>query len=268
MKNKLDEIGNIRNSLAHFRPIQEGDVDLIKQNAKHTLSKIEETVVQLINCKDITPSNTEEEWFLRLSEIGNDSIRVGFQQSSDERWVKLFINYRVKPLSVSKYTSENYHYGVFRLSTNKLLISFPQLTKYLIFAVEVNPTSYRFDIDKPFFDKAIHLLFERKCLKVNHVDIRTELENCIEQISKESELVGKDNLARGIILDRVPVTAYKDGNRWRVGLENLRSRVSENDPPEYWGDFFYAPSDYFSSADTFPWMNVKIGDDKGDNLPF
>ncbi|MBO9703689.1 MAG: hypothetical protein J7604_26020, partial [Sporocytophaga sp.] len=36
MRNKLDEIGNVRNSLAHFRPIKKGDVDLIKQNAIHT----------------------------------------------------------------------------------------------------------------------------------------------------------------------------------------------------------------------------------------
>ena len=36
IKNKLDEIGNGRNSLAHFRPLKKGDIELVKQNAIHT----------------------------------------------------------------------------------------------------------------------------------------------------------------------------------------------------------------------------------------
>lgn len=34
MKNKLDEIVNVRNSIAHFRPIKQGDVELIKAECR------------------------------------------------------------------------------------------------------------------------------------------------------------------------------------------------------------------------------------------
>ena len=37
IRNKLDEIGTIRNPLAHLRPIKLDDVEVIKQNAPSTL---------------------------------------------------------------------------------------------------------------------------------------------------------------------------------------------------------------------------------------
>lgn len=46
--NKLNEIGTVRNSLAHFRPLKKDDLDLIKQNTKHVLLEIE-TCIDRIN---------------------------------------------------------------------------------------------------------------------------------------------------------------------------------------------------------------------------
>ena len=42
MKNKLLEIGTIRNSLAHFRPIKPEDIEVVKHNSRHTLLGVEE----------------------------------------------------------------------------------------------------------------------------------------------------------------------------------------------------------------------------------
>jgi len=61
IKNKLEEIGSVRNALAHFRPIKQDDVDLIKQNARHVLSNIEVCLVDMMSCANTVPTNTSEE---------------------------------------------------------------------------------------------------------------------------------------------------------------------------------------------------------------
>ncbi len=46
IRTKLDEIGTIRNSLAHFRPLRSDDVELIKQNIRHVFIGIEEYLIR------------------------------------------------------------------------------------------------------------------------------------------------------------------------------------------------------------------------------
>ena len=99
IKNKLDEIGNVRNSLAHFRPIKKGDIDLVKQNSIHTLSEVEKTIVDLINCPDTVPTNTDESWYNELITIGTENIKLTFKQSINEKWIKLLLSFEPPKLS-------------------------------------------------------------------------------------------------------------------------------------------------------------------------
>jgi hypothetical protein len=83
IKNKLDEIGNVRNSLAHFRPIKKGDIELVKQNSVHTLSIIEKGLTDFILCSDIVPTNTDEDWYKELITLGVEEVTLSFKQSKD-----------------------------------------------------------------------------------------------------------------------------------------------------------------------------------------
>lgn len=56
---KLAEIGTVRNSVAHFRPIREDDLALVKQNSKHVLQEIEACLVEITSIKDAVPTNSE-----------------------------------------------------------------------------------------------------------------------------------------------------------------------------------------------------------------
>jgi hypothetical protein len=47
IRTKLDEIGSVRNSLAHFRPLKYDDIELIKQNVKHTFVGIEQCFAEM-----------------------------------------------------------------------------------------------------------------------------------------------------------------------------------------------------------------------------
>src|SRR5437763_4359564 len=66
VKNKLDEIGCVRNALAHFRPLKLEDVALLKQNAQHVLSGVEDTIEEVLGCYTVVPTNTTDEWYADL----------------------------------------------------------------------------------------------------------------------------------------------------------------------------------------------------------
>ena len=85
VKTKLDEISNVRNALAHFRPLKKEDVELVKQNGNHILNSVEKGLLNIFKINDVVPTNTEEKWYKSLSNIENEYCNLTFYQSSDEK---------------------------------------------------------------------------------------------------------------------------------------------------------------------------------------
>ncbi len=71
-RTKLDEIGNIRNALAHFRPIKSDDVEVVKQNANQVLSRIEDVLARILSISAIVPTNTKDAWYAGLKQVRDD----------------------------------------------------------------------------------------------------------------------------------------------------------------------------------------------------
>lgn len=266
MKNKLDEIGKVRNSLAHFRPIKNNDVALLKQNAEHTLKLIEESIFQLIRCPDVVPSNTNEEWYTSLKTISTDGINFRFNQSTDEKWVKIHIEYIHPIIEKKMYGKSGARIRTTRLKANNLLLKYNNLTRYILHLSEYLPYN-PFVPDNPVLKKNIYVIISRNCLKAHHLELKSELENCLLTIAKETELISKDNLARGEIIESCDVTArtreYEPGKfTWDLKDNGLLSNSSINDPPEFWGTFTYVNQNFISDTEEYPWMQVKISEDK------
>lgn len=270
MKNKLDEIGNVRNSLAHFRPIKEGDVELIKQNAEHTLVNIEKHISQLTLCQDIVPTNTIDEWYSQLRIIGNEYLKLRFQQSMDKQWIKIDIDFDPPVLESTKIYSSRYTFRTLRLNTTSLLTEFSEFNKYVVIAYE-NIPYLSFDIEKPSFPKSISFILSRRCLQKSIVEIKKELETMITKITEEVDLIKEDTLARGTIIEGVVIGAVlrESGasKYWSCDKEKLKTQESESSLSEYWGNLSSLGSNFISDAETFPWMRTKISDDKS-ALPF
>jgi len=77
------------NNLSKFRgpphrPIKTGDVELIKQNANHALTGIDDCLEQISNCYNVVPTNTQDQWYLALSTLGTDLCKLALKQSSNE----------------------------------------------------------------------------------------------------------------------------------------------------------------------------------------
>jgi hypothetical protein len=93
IRTKLDEVGTVRNALAHFRPLKYDDIELIKQNVKHAFVGIEECLAEMTQTSRVVPTNTEAEWYGTLSKIGSSRCKIELSQDRSEQWIRIQITY-------------------------------------------------------------------------------------------------------------------------------------------------------------------------------
>jgi hypothetical protein len=267
IKNKLDEIGNVRNSLAHFRPIKKGDIELVRQNSIHTLSEIEKTLIDFINCPDIVPTNTDENWYKEIITLGTEECKISFKQSKKEEWIKLVLSFNALVFKLTK-SIFGYSIGTVNLKTDRLLIDFPSITKHVISVTERRPTSYVKNPDETVFTKEIRFTFSRKSLMQNYGQIKIELEKILLTVSKEIALIKEDNLARGNLIEVVRGTLRKHGENEFFILDDgiFETEFNEESPVEFWGTFNHSSKNFITDTEKYPWMPVTISEDK--DLPF
>lgn len=91
VQTKLEEIGNVRNALAHFRPITPDDVQVVKQNANQVLAGVEELLVSVVACSDNVPTNAKHSWYKNLKMLSGPYMQLEFHQSVDAKWVRLAV---------------------------------------------------------------------------------------------------------------------------------------------------------------------------------
>lgn len=241
IKNKLLEIGDIRNSLAHFRPIKEDDVELIKQNSRHSLLGVEEYLVGLFSQTNRVPTNTQEQWYKEISTIGSDVVTTSLLHSEDEEWINVQLVFRSTVIGKSTYGGDYHSYKVTRLVTPNVLSQHVNLAKYLTYASE---RSLYPGIDEDFdiqLTKLTNLVF-RKSVLAKHFDVIVEeLKGVVTTVADEVSLLANDNLARGTLVDGAGATAYwhadesKKG-RWQFGYGENIIPYNSSHPFEYWGD--------------------------------
>jgi len=127
IKSKLDEIGSIRNSMAHFRPIRADDVDVIKQNSKHVLLGIEKFLAQVLVQNDVVPTNTPDEWYSNLKTLGTDQCTFTFQQSTDEQWIRIKMQYACPVIKKENPWQDYMRFTVLTLRSSAILSEQPDI---------------------------------------------------------------------------------------------------------------------------------------------
>jgi len=263
IKTKLDEIGTVRNALAHFRPLKPDDVELIKQNARHVMLRVESSLTDLMRCPSVVPTNTQDEWYKQLRTLGTDICSMSFHQSESAFWVKVTFEYRCPILSPSHRKTMR-RYRVLNIDTAAILPLYPDLANTVIYLSEQLPYTSMTDDDVPKFQKDISMVFSRDILISKSEQIKSEFEKFLLKISEETGLLQEDNLARGDLVHAVNVTARwnqhegKQTGNWSFEKQNLIREVRENDPPEYWGALRYVEDNYVTSTDDYPWMPVSV----------
>ncbi|HKO82439.1 MAG TPA: hypothetical protein VJU78_18645 [Chitinophagaceae bacterium] len=267
IKNKLDEIGNVRNSVAHFRPIKKGDIDLIKQNAIHTLSEIEKAIRDFITCPDIVPSNTDENWYKEIVVLGTEECKISFNQSKKEQWLKLILSFNSPILNKTK-SLRGFILKTFKLKTNNLLNSYQLLTNHAICVTEFIPLPFFENPDSVYIEKEIRFTFSKKSFSEYYKIIKEEIEKLLFQISSELTLIKEDNLARGKIIEATTTGLNKidNSNYYDLETDQFITELDEDSPVEFWGTLNHCSNDFITETERYPWMPVDISEDKG--LPF
>jgi hypothetical protein len=262
IKNKLDEIGSIRNALAHFRPIKEDDVEIIKQNAKHALVAVEACLLDMTSTITVVPTNTTEPWYQKLSILGAKSVNIGLYQSTSTEWIRLQILYKCHQINVSRYSDDWLSYQILNLKTPNIIDLYPGISKYVTYISEEVPYTQMPEDWKPTFQKNISLVFFKDVLNTHLDEILRSLQDLIKKITNEEELVTSDHLARGRIIEPASVSASlkKDGEnpRWEIRTYSMLYPFTEDHPVEYWGDIGPYYGDFIAGTTKYPWMPSDI----------
>jgi hypothetical protein len=262
IKTKLDEIGTVRNALAHFRPLKYDDIELIKQNVKHVFVGIEQCLTDMTQTYRVVPTNTDEDWYKRLTTLGSTRCSILLFQSSSEDWIRVQIDYTCAVLRTVGAESRSRIFSVTNLISPALIKKFPTLASHCTFMTENVSSQIRKDAP-PRFRKAVSLVFSKGSMLAHYDEIADQISTVLGKVDTETELLEKDNLARGDLVDAGRVRSAhrqtKEGASWfETNDESLRCEFGENDPPEYWGQIGLYVSDFIAASTKYPWMPSDI----------
>jgi len=264
IKHKLDEIGVIRNSLAHFRPLKPEDVEVIKNNAQHALSQVDHFLQQLGSCFNIVPTNTQDNWYLSLSPLSNELCDLALTQCEDEVWVNLTFKYHAKSIYSPKISPQRKSYGYLLLNpiTPSILEYYGNITKYATCLTETSADALGYKPEKPSFSKSFSIFFNRDVIKEYYPDIKNDIELLLSTMKEETDLILSDNLARGKLVSVARVSATlrqgKEGNQyWHVDTDATLCPDTKGSFPEYWGDTWLFSS-MLTSTYKYPWMPIEV----------
>lgn len=267
IKTKFDEISVVRNSLAHFRPIKIDDIELIKQNVKHTFLAIEDCLNEINTITNVVPSNTAQAWYKTLSKLSLDPCSVQLYQSKSEEWIRIELVYDCPMIEVKKLWEGYLSFKVLNLLSPSVvkLKDFYSLKKFCTYVTEFIPYISMENDKLPSFRKQTSLIFSKAIISEHYEEIENNLENLLKKIKEESDLIKEDNLARGELVEAARATARYTKDKkdeksgwWSVEAEGLKCPYKEDDPAEYWGETGFYESDFIAGSTKYPWIPSDI----------
>lgn len=262
IKNKLLEIGTVRNSLAHFRPIKPEDVELIKQNSRHTLMGVEECLNNIYSFPARVPTNTDDVWYKSIESIGNEYISLTPNYSKNEKYVNVQFQFRSPQLNKSEFYTSFYAYKLGKLKPANIFILSPDIGKSVIYATEhVNQPviTQALDLDAR---TTINLVFFKERLESDYAIVSEALKRICSLVLEESNLLLQDHLARGELVEPVNASIWISGEgdqaKWNYAYDELWQEYEPDHPVEYWGRSQFAVTDIVANLRQFPWMPSDI----------
>ncbi len=267
IKNKLLEIGTIRNSLAHFRPIKPEDIELVKQNSRHTLLGVEECLANIFTHTLRVPTNTSEPWYNSLSTLGTDQITTVLFYSSDESWINVKLKFETPILSKEQFTEIYYYFKLAKINTPNILLGYDEITKNVTYLSESITAPVFTENQDIKVTKTLNFVFKKDILVEKYEAIAGEFGAVLRKVDEECNLLLQDNLARGSLVEPATVTSWwyeREGHegRWNHIYSDLLQLYQPNHPDEYWGQHQFI-SDVVAGCRRYPWMPEDISQMEG-----
>ena len=267
IKNKLLEIGSIRNSLAHFRPIKSEDIELIKQNSRHTLIGVEGCLYNMIDHSVRIPTNTSSDWYRSISALGTEQIKTTPYYSEDEQWININLIFDTQIIGKKKIVENYYSFHLTKINSPHILINYKEITKYLTCLSELTrPPMITNDWDVEI-KKELNFVFRKDIFIENYVKIADEFKNVLTKISEECDLLRQDHLARGTLIETIEGSSWwtqreEQPGKWYHTYDKLAEKYSPDHPDEYWGQYQFT-ADVIAGTRRYPWMPADISEIEG-----
>ncbi len=264
IKYKLDEIGNIRNALAHFRPIKKWDIDLIKQNSLHTLWKIENFIYNFISFWDNIAHSNNEDWYKKLKSLKEENFKISFNEDEKKDWVSITLTFSIKTFEKEKDVfSDDLLMKAFIPDNNKIMERFENLVTYSTCITENYPFSYLNDINQEReLEKQLKLKFSKENLEKNYEKIYKDLESLSKELGKDESTLESKWIRKWNILEVVECTyghrEYDEGSFYSLDITPFKTKITDKSPQEFWGNLNYTSRDFVTSSSRYPWMPVNI----------
>ncbi|MFB2670757.1 hypothetical protein ACE02U_18450 [Shewanella xiamenensis] len=262
IKNKLLEIGTVRNSLAHFRPLKPEDLELIKLNSRHTLMGVEDCLKNVFNIYSNVPTNTADDWYKCLKMVKGENISVSLTHSKNEEWVCVKFSFNAPQFKKGTLIENFYSFELAKIKPDNILKNYPELKKHIIYMTETVKKPELSDDHDIRQQTSVNICFSIKTLQSCYEVIIKELNQVISDISEECKLIASDGLARGKIIESANSFIYLDKSQkepaWEYLYQELKQVYEPEHSVEYWGEHNFATSDVVGDCQKFPWMESKI----------
>jgi hypothetical protein len=148
------------------------------------------------------------------------------------------------------------------MDSPEVLNRYDELRRLTIYLTERVPYIRMPQDFRPFFGKELEFTFSRPTLTEEYDKVQQNLKRLLADIDNETELIVKDNLAKGKLIHLVWLIARKkeakERSWWNVETKELRCPVQSHHPPEYWGSISIPGENLISDSDEFPWMPTSI----------
>jgi hypothetical protein len=228
---------------------------------------IEECLSEITRTHNVVPTNTEDEWYADIVSLGTELCQLQMYQSNNEKWIRIEISFKAKILDRQKYTDTFIGYQVAKLVSQAIITQYENIRKYVSYVSEYVPYTSMPEDFSPNFMKNVSFIFSKDVLESSKDDIQKDIKDLILQIENEVELVEKDNLAKGKLIETIRSYAdYKENSEnpsWIIDTSQLSCPFCEEDPAEYWADIGLYHSDFISGSNKYPWMPSAISKQEG-----
>jgi hypothetical protein len=263
VKSKLQEIGGVRNALAHFRPLNLDDIELVKVNIRNLFLGINECFSNILNVNVLVPSNLSMDWFKKLKDIRNEYFSIEAYSSSDSQWIRLELVYKIPIFEEKLITQEYFELRVGDVRTMQLLSEYSSIKKMCIFINE-EPLVSNF-LNPRENTKKISMIFCKKTIESEFSLIISDLLVIASKVESETLLLKNDSRARGDLIESkvaqamLQSSAFINSQFWHVNLDKLKTLDEKNVAVEYWGvRNSQIPYDLITSTSSYPWMKSSI----------
>jgi len=163
IRNKLDEISSVRNTLAHFRPVMKKDVKSVELVASQALAGVERFFEDVLYQEHDVPTNTSADWYRELSTLVSDQCTLSFSQSQNEEWVRVSIHYDCRIVCIKNTRKGEAEYSVLNIKSPSIVTKCDGLGCWMTYVLEEVPF-WHGDKLPPRFSKTIHIIFSHKTL--------------------------------------------------------------------------------------------------------